>query len=223
MVGAIALMATLTNGSPMAKAYKAAFLVIVLGCLAILATPDDPSTVAVMVFVGAMAIMVVGMALLFNLAHRAASPSPPIVACGAACFIGGDIAFRVIDRIVFSALPVTATPSFHFALLSALVVVTYAAVFTEHDLARVEKLEHVATNVAPDVGVHEVLGSRYGLTKREVEVLKYLVSGRSSRRIQEELFISESTVHTHIRHIYQKLGVHSKQELLDLADDVQRS
>jgi HD-GYP domain-containing protein (c-di-GMP phosphodiesterase class II) len=46
-----------------------------------------------------------------------------------------------------------------------------------------------------------------GLTDREVEVLRLLARGRSERQIGEALFISTSTVHTHVTHIYEKAGV----------------
>lgn len=54
-----------------------------------------------------------------------------------------------------------------------------------------------------------------GLTKREIEVVQLLLEGRSLRIIQETLFISEGTARTHTKRIYAKLGVHSKQELID--------
>ena len=38
------------------------------------------------------------------------------------------------------------------------------------------------------------------------------------RFIEQELVLSYNTVKTHIKHIYQKLGVHSRQELLDLIE-----
>lgn len=56
------------------------------------------------------------------------------------------------------------------------------------------------------------------LTKREAEVLTLIARGRSTPRIQEELHVSANTVNTHTSHIYQKLGIHSRQELLDLVD-----
>jgi HD-GYP domain-containing protein (c-di-GMP phosphodiesterase class II) len=46
-----------------------------------------------------------------------------------------------------------------------------------------------------------------GLSDREVEVLRLLARGRSMRQIAESLFISHSTVHTHVAHIYEKAGV----------------
>ncbi len=57
----------------------------------------------------------------------------------------------------------------------------------------------------------------YGLTKREQEVLSYLLEGRSHPYIRDTLYISKSTVDTHVRHIYAKTGVKSKQELIDLS------
>jgi DNA-binding CsgD family transcriptional regulator len=45
-----------------------------------------------------------------------------------------------------------------------------------------------------------------GLSDREVEVLRLLARGRSMRQIADTLFISQSTVHTHVAHIYEKAG-----------------
>ena len=55
-----------------------------------------------------------------------------------------------------------------------------------------------------------------GLTEREVEVFKLLAKGRSKAFIAEELVLSENTVRGHSKHIYTKLGISSRQELLDL-------
>lgn len=60
------------------------------------------------------------------------------------------------------------------------------------------------------------LAADNGLTDREADVLRLLAIGRSRPRIAETLGISESTVGTHVQQIYRKLGVHSRQELLDL-------
>lgn len=57
------------------------------------------------------------------------------------------------------------------------------------------------------------LGSEYHLSKREQEVLECLAFGWSITRIQDKLVISNSTAKTHIRHIYSKLGIHSRDDL----------
>ncbi len=53
-----------------------------------------------------------------------------------------------------------------------------------------------------------------GLTPREKDVFALLLKGRSTRAIQETLFISVSTVKTHIASIYRKTCVSSKQDLI---------
>lgn len=64
----------------------------------------------------------------------------------------------------------------------------------------------------------QVVAREFGLTEREAEVMVLLAKGRTRARIQEELYLSGGTVATHARHIYQKVGVHSKQELLDVIE-----
>jgi ATP/maltotriose-dependent transcriptional regulator MalT len=50
------------------------------------------------------------------------------------------------------------------------------------------------------------------LSNREHEVYELLAQGRSNREIAKTLFISESTTKVHVRHIYEKLKVHSRAE-----------
>lgn len=50
------------------------------------------------------------------------------------------------------------------------------------------------------------------LSEREKEILGLLVKGKSYKAIASTCFISIDTVSTHVRHIYEKLHVHSKSE-----------
>lgn len=59
----------------------------------------------------------------------------------------------------------------------------------------------------------------YGLTQRETDMLAYLLKGRSVPYIAKADSISENTVKSHMKHLYAKLGVHSRQELIDLLDE----
>lgn len=63
----------------------------------------------------------------------------------------------------------------------------------------------------------KTLSKRFALTPREEEILGMLLQGRSGPYISEDLYLSKSTVKTHIRHIYDKTGVSSRQQLIDLA------
>ena len=60
------------------------------------------------------------------------------------------------------------------------------------------------------------IGSAYGLSNREIQVLEPLAQGRSRPFIQQKLVLSEGTVKTHISHVYEKIGVSSLQNLLDV-------
>jgi LuxR family maltose regulon positive regulatory protein len=55
------------------------------------------------------------------------------------------------------------------------------------------------------------------LTESEIRVLRYLPSNLSAPEIASEIFLSTSTVKTHMRHIYEKLGAHKRTEAVDRA------
>ena len=55
------------------------------------------------------------------------------------------------------------------------------------------------------------------LTRRELDILQWLVEGLSYKRIAEQLFISPLTVQSHIKNIYEKLQVHSKSAAVSKA------
>ena len=54
------------------------------------------------------------------------------------------------------------------------------------------------------------LDSAYGLTERELEVLRLVVAGQTDREIAEALFIGHRTAQTHVANILGKLGVTSR-------------
>lgn len=62
------------------------------------------------------------------------------------------------------------------------------------------------------------IGEACGLTERETEIFVCMARGRNVGFIQEHFVISRNTVKTHVKRIYKKLGVHSQQELIDLAE-----
>lgn len=57
------------------------------------------------------------------------------------------------------------------------------------------------------------------LTRRETEILEQISTGKSRKRIAQELFIDLETVKSHIKNIYQKLNVHSKADAIKAAKD----
>ena len=51
------------------------------------------------------------------------------------------------------------------------------------------------------------------LTKREIEVAKYIMQDFSNKEIGDKIFISEATVETHRKHIKEKLKAKNKREM----------
>ncbi len=94
-------------------------------------------------------------------------------------------------------------------------VASGAAGELSHGGAAVESAAESPDPIA--AGVARV-AARYQLSPREAEVCEYLARGRSQTYIREALFLSKNTVATHVRRIYTKLDVHSKQELIDLVE-----
>ncbi|WP_162610848.1 helix-turn-helix transcriptional regulator [Gordonibacter sp. An230] len=65
----------------------------------------------------------------------------------------------------------------------------------------------------------ERLSREGGLSPRESEILAYLGRGHGIAYVAKTLVISESTVRTHVKSIYRKLGVSSREELLQRVDE----
>lgn len=63
------------------------------------------------------------------------------------------------------------------------------------------------------------LAERFGLSPREAEILVYLARGFSPTYIAKDLVLSVSTVRTHVRNIYRKLGIGKREELIHLVDE----
>jgi DNA-binding CsgD family transcriptional regulator len=63
------------------------------------------------------------------------------------------------------------------------------------------------------------LSEAHKLTPRETEVFGLLALGRSVPFIRDALVISRDTAATHVKHVYTKLDVHSRQELIDLVHE----
>lgn len=59
------------------------------------------------------------------------------------------------------------------------------------------------------------LQEQFMLSDRETEVLTLYAMGLTQRKIADELCISPGTAHTHIKRIYAKTDLHSRQEILD--------
>lgn len=82
--------------------------------------------------------------------------------------------------------------------------------------------ESDARRASPSAGFAVRLGRAYDLSPRESEVARLLYENRSASYICDALDLAPSTVKTHVRHIYEKTGVHSRSELQILAEGLQQ-
>ena len=64
-------------------------------------------------------------------------------------------------------------------------------------------------------GTHQPRGAASidDLTPQELQVVLLLIGGKTTRETAAALFLSPKTVEYHLRHVYQKLDIHSREEL----------
>ncbi|PFH82833.1 histidine kinase [Bacillus cereus] len=63
-------------------------------------------------------------------------------------------------------------------------------------------------------------GIEYGLTKRELEILKLLSQGSRYKTIASTLYLSNGTVRNYASNLYEKLGVKNREEAVQKAKDI---
>ena len=59
-----------------------------------------------------------------------------------------------------------------------------------------------------------------GISKREYEVLEQIAQGLSNKEIAEKLFVSESTVKTHVSNIFVKLDAQRRTQAIQIAKEL---
>jgi DNA-binding NarL/FixJ family response regulator len=75
-------------------------------------------------------------------------------------------------------------------------------------------VKYIPTEIAAQLAEH--MGEET-LTKRELDVLQKIASGKRNREIADLLFISEETVKGHVKHIIEKLGANDRTEAVSIA------
>lgn len=94
-----------------------------------------------------------------------------------------------------------------------------SAIYTAYNGQSVMSLEVMQTLLEKQLGVAPEKDARqdYGLTSREIDVLRHLVGGSTNNEIAEAMIISLSTVKFHLSNIFQKLHVSTRTEAVSLA------
>ena len=83
------------------------------------------------------------------------------------------------------------------------------------------KHEAVATGVASasaqSLVLDEARALELGLTRRELDILREIAAGKSTREIAHALFVSENTVKTHASRVFSKLNVRRRTQAVHVA------
>lgn len=74
--------------------------------------------------------------------------------------------------------------------------------------------------VKAPVEINELMISELGLSQREMEVLQNIADGASNQGIAEKLFVSESTIKTHVSNIFVKLDVKRRTQAVTKAKEL---
>jgi len=140
-----------------------------------------------------------------------------MLALGYASYLGGTIAFIIVLLLTF----VFTDSDIKFILTWREKGSTRDKSGDASDSSEQGAANKTRSEAAQGAGdsLHEqalALDPSCGLSLRELEVLEMFAQGRSANWIAAELTVSKNTVRSHLRTIYVKLGIHTRQELLDL-------
>ena len=141
-----------------------------------------------------------------------------IISVSTACLLGGQAAGEIIVGLPLDNVQIASSCAL-LLLISALVLLSDRDIASGWGSIRPGKEAPVAD--APTRAC-SALASEYGLSKREVDVVLLITKGHTRKSIGAELHLAEETVKTHVANIYQKLLIHSKQELVDMVEERER-
>jgi DNA-binding CsgD family transcriptional regulator len=213
----LAPTASALHTSPLAGAYRLALLLLLSGFVAYPLLESMGVAGEAVVMAGFLSVLTVLISLFLIMAHLNNKNTWRSFAKGFASLFAGNIVGIALG-FVLQALPLSLNIS---AALVALAGITalYACLFlfTEADLTALS-VEVAKTDTFELVC--EYLTREAKLSKRESEILPLALKGRTAERMAQEFYISKNTVDTHLRRIYTKCKVRTRQELIDLSDSV---
>lgn len=200
---------------PLGGAYRLAILLMAGGFVAVpLLESVGVSGVAV-VLAGYLGVFSVLVSLFLVMGRVTGRDAVRSFARGFAALFFGEIAGVLIGGVL-GTLPGTFDVSAALVTLAGVAVLyAYLFLFTDRDMAALSAVVAQSDRFAEAC---ELIAHTAKLSKREAEILPLALRGRTAERIAGEFFISKNTVDTHLRRIYAKCGVHTRQELIDLGE-----
>lgn len=204
-----------SDEGPLDGAYRLALVVMLAGFLAIPVLSGATLPGEAVVLAGYLAMEAVFVSLFMVMGSLSGANAGLAFARGFLfLFLGQALGICVASWLQW----VSIDPAMGYgvgAVAGVVALCAYLFLFTDRDLRTLSVV--VSRKDSLDRRVERMIAA-FGLSKRESEILPYVLRGRTGERIAGELFISKNTVDTHIRRIYSKCDVHNRQELIDLSE-----
>ncbi len=200
---------------PLGGAYRLAVLLMVGGFIAVpLLERVGVAGVAVVLagYLGVFSVLVSLFLIMGRIAGRDATAS---IARGFAALFAGEILGVLAGAGALAAFGGAGSAPVLVTLAGVAALYAYLFLFTDRDLAALSVVVSKSDRFGEACAR---IAASAKLSKREAEILPLALRGRTAERIAGEFFISKNTVDTHLRRIYAKCGVHTRQELIDLGE-----
>lgn len=208
--------------------YRTPFVLMTCGLLITLLTFSASNMVASLCISTAYAFMFLILTIvLCDISHRYGISV--LVLCGiqeiaTVTIVGGDLLEEAMNS---GALPIRADDSIVIVVLTILVIIATVALLFERKSSEEWGLTFFgADKIGEDGDARSLFALRcseiadqHRLSPREKEVFWLLTSDKTLSEIASELYIATGTLKSHTRRIYQKLNVHSRQEMMSLIEE----
>lgn len=87
-------------------------------------------------------------------------------------------------------------------------------------LVFVEMLDSAKNPRSISLNKNDSFKNKYGLTDREMDVLSLAAKGMTNQEISDKLFVSVHTIKSHLQHIFSKLNISARYQLINLAKEI---
>lgn len=200
-------------------AYRATLCVTAFGCLLALVGPTDRALSSACILWAQFMLIGLTWTIAPEVTVRIGKRARRITGWYFAAFYTataiGPFVYEPVARMVSENLGLAVPPA---AALLACVLFVHFYLFREQDVLTVLHQHEQSRLEGTRLLMERCQKAKepYALSDREMTIMALWASGETAPAIASNLFISESTVRTHIRHIYEKMGVNSRNGLIDL-------
>lgn len=207
-------------------AFQILFPVLIIALIPMSFLQGLPATICNLLVLGCYTLFeIIGIYLALFLASRYKASRLQLASNIQACLYLGLLAGHVIGVVATSSGVMDYAMISGAALGLVVVLAIMVTLFGIGPLGRAQaqaKEEEAAPDTEPSQGRWKTrcqeVAQEYGLSARETEVFMLLAKGRGIEHIQGKLNISGHTVKSHVYNIYRKMGINSREELLDLVE-----